>query len=103
MSALVIVDMHNNFVHADNGFAHLAHEHPEAKIDTAFLMRIIPYVCKSSRFPVRVLWPSIGTSLSPGWIPSLERAGRLRCQLQPCNRVATRRGQRQSDAIRLRS
>ena len=41
-------------------------EHPEAQIDMAFLMRIIPCVCSSSRFPVRALGPAVGTSLSSG-------------------------------------
>ena len=58
--------MHNDFVHADDGFAHLAREHPEAQIDMAFLMRIIPCVCSSSCFPVRALGPAVGTSLSSG-------------------------------------
>jgi nicotinamidase-related amidase len=43
-SALVIVDMQNDFVHADGGFAHRAREHPEAKIDMPFLMSTIPPV-----------------------------------------------------------
>lgn len=41
-SALVIIDMQNDFVHPDGGFAHLALERPEAKIDMAFLMSTIP-------------------------------------------------------------
>src|SRR5262245_51020538 len=40
-SPLVIVDMQNDFVHADGGFAHRAREHPEAKIDMPFLMSTI--------------------------------------------------------------
>ena len=36
-SALVIVDMQNDFVHPDGGFAHLAREHPDAKIDMPFV------------------------------------------------------------------
>jgi len=67
--------MHNDCVHADDGFAHLAREHPEAKIDMAFLMRIIPYVSNSSRFPARALWPAVGTSLSP--VDSIAGASRV--------------------------
>jgi nicotinamidase-related amidase len=40
-SALIIVDMQNDFVHADGGFAHRARENPEAKIDLPFLMGTI--------------------------------------------------------------
>ncbi len=37
-SALIIVDMQNDFVHPDGGFSHRAREHPEANIDMPFLM-----------------------------------------------------------------
>jgi len=37
-SALIIVDMQNDFIHPEGGFAHLAQETPEAKIDMPFLM-----------------------------------------------------------------
>jgi ureidoacrylate peracid hydrolase len=40
-SALVIVDMQNDFVHPEGGFAHRARENPEAKIDLPFLMSTI--------------------------------------------------------------
>src|SRR5262245_28172834 len=43
-SALVIVDMQNDFLHPDGGFAHLARERPEAKIDMPFLVSTIPQV-----------------------------------------------------------
>ena len=42
-SALVIVDMQNDFVHPEGGFAHRARENPEAKIDLPFLMGTVPY------------------------------------------------------------
>jgi ureidoacrylate peracid hydrolase len=45
-SALVIVDMQNDFVHADGGFAHEARERPEARIDIRFLMATIPNVAR---------------------------------------------------------
>jgi nicotinamidase-related amidase len=41
-SALIIVDMQNDFLHQDGAFAHAAREHPEAKIDMPFLMGTIP-------------------------------------------------------------
>lgn len=43
-SALIIVDMQNDFIHPEGGFAHLARENPEAKIDMPFLMSTIPQV-----------------------------------------------------------
>jgi nicotinamidase-related amidase len=43
-SALIIVDMQNDFVHSDGGFAHRARETPEAGIDMPFLMGTIPQV-----------------------------------------------------------
>ena len=43
-SALIVVDMQNDFVHPDGGFAHLAREKPEARIDMPFLIGTIPYV-----------------------------------------------------------
>src|SRR5215471_18243242 len=43
-SALVIVDMQNDFLHRDGSFSHIAREHPEAKIDMPFLIGTIPDV-----------------------------------------------------------
>jgi len=43
-SALVIVDMQNDFVHSDGRLAHRARENPDAKIDMPFLMSTIPQV-----------------------------------------------------------
>jgi len=43
-SALIIVDMQNDFVHPEGGFAHRARENPEAKIDLPFLMGTVPHV-----------------------------------------------------------
>src|SRR5438874_12991905 len=43
-SALLIVDMQNDFVHPEGGFAHIAREAPAAGIDMPFLMRTIPHV-----------------------------------------------------------
>ena len=43
-SALIVVDMQNDFVHAEGGFACKSREMPEAEIDMAFLMGTIPQV-----------------------------------------------------------
>lgn len=45
-SALIIVDMQNDFLHPDGAFANTAREHPEANIDMPFLVGTIPYVGK---------------------------------------------------------
>jgi nicotinamidase-related amidase len=45
-SALIIVDMQNDFLHPDGGFAHIAREHPEADIDMPFLRGTIPQVSR---------------------------------------------------------
>ena len=43
-SALIIVDMQNDFVHPEGGVAHIAREAPERRIDLPFLMETIPAV-----------------------------------------------------------
>ncbi len=43
-SALLIVDMQNDFLHRDGSFAHVARENPEAKIDIPFLTGTISHV-----------------------------------------------------------
>jgi len=43
-SALIIIDMQNDFVHPDGRFGHLARERPEAQFDMTFLMSTIPQV-----------------------------------------------------------
>jgi nicotinamidase-related amidase len=43
-SALIIVDMQNDFLHVDGSLAQRAREHPEARIDMPFLMGTIPQV-----------------------------------------------------------
>ena len=47
-SALLIVDMQNDFVHPEGGFARIAREVPEAGIDMPFLTSTIPYVQRLS-------------------------------------------------------
>jgi nicotinamidase-related amidase len=41
-SALIIVDMQNDFLHRDGNFSHIAREHPEFEIDMPFLIDTIP-------------------------------------------------------------
>jgi hypothetical protein len=41
-SALIIVDMQNDFLHRDGNFSHIAREHPEFRIDMPFLIGTIP-------------------------------------------------------------
>lgn len=43
-SALIIVDMQNDFVHPDGGFAYRARENPERGWDMQFVMGTIPHV-----------------------------------------------------------
>ena len=43
-SALIIIDMQNDFLHPDGSFAHTAQEHPEAMIDMPFLAGTVPHV-----------------------------------------------------------
>jgi ureidoacrylate peracid hydrolase len=45
-SALIIVDMQNDFVHPEGDFAHSAREAPEAWIDMPFLMGTTPQVTR---------------------------------------------------------
>lgn len=57
-AALIVVDMQNDFVHSDGGFAHRAIENPDAQIDIPFLLSTIPQVkglieaFRSARRPV---------------------------------------------------
>jgi nicotinamidase-related amidase len=43
-SALIIVDMQNDFLHPDRSLAHIASEHPEVMIDMPFLVGTIPHL-----------------------------------------------------------
>jgi nicotinamidase-related amidase len=47
-SALIIVDMQNDFLHRDGNFSHIAREHPEAQIDLPFSDRNHPQ-CEKAR------------------------------------------------------
>jgi ureidoacrylate peracid hydrolase len=42
-SALIVVDMQNDFLHPDGSFAHAAREHAELNMDLPFLRGTIPY------------------------------------------------------------
>ena len=50
-SALIIVDMQNDFVHPEGGFAIRARERPEAGIDMPFLTGTIPQVKRLADHP----------------------------------------------------
>jgi ureidoacrylate peracid hydrolase len=43
-SAMIIVDMQNDFVHMDGGLGHRARQDPAAQIDMPFLLGTIPHV-----------------------------------------------------------
>ncbi|HBK04524.1 MAG TPA: hypothetical protein DDZ81_01535 [Acetobacteraceae bacterium] len=45
-SALIIVDMQNDFLHPDGSFGYIAQQHPEAMIDMPFLVGTIPHVMR---------------------------------------------------------
>jgi hypothetical protein len=63
-SALIIVDMQNDFVHPEGGVAHIAREAPEREIDLPFLMGLSP-MCSGSPTP-SALWNG-RSSISPTW------------------------------------
>lgn len=81
-SALVIVDMQNDFLHPDGNFAHIAHEHPEAMIDMPFLVGAIPHVKRLSDafraagrpvvYIAHVLKPDYSDAAFPFWRLGLE-------------------------------
>ena len=76
-SALIIVDMQNDFLHADGSFAHIAREHPEAGIDLPFLRGTVPQVkslanaFRAAKRPVvyvaHVLKPDYSDAAFPFW------------------------------------
>ena len=83
-SALIIVDMQNDFLHRDGSFSHIALEHPEAKIDMPFLIGTIPNVkrladaFRAARRPVvylaHVLKPDYSDAAFPYWRVGIEPA-----------------------------
>jgi ureidoacrylate peracid hydrolase len=83
-SALIIVDMQNDFLHRDGNFAHIAREHPEANIDLPFLIGTIPNVKRLADFraaerPVvylaHVLKPDYSDAAFPYWRLRMEQGG----------------------------
>lgn len=83
-SALIIVDMQNDFLHRDGSFSHIDREHPEAKIDMPFLIGTIPNVkrladaFRAARRPVvylaHVLKPDYSDAAFPYWRVGIEPA-----------------------------
>jgi len=81
-SALLIVDMQNDFLHRDGSFSHIAREHPEAKIDMPFLIGTIPNVkrladaFRATGRPVlylaHVLKPDYSDAAFPYWRVGIE-------------------------------
>jgi nicotinamidase-related amidase len=84
-SALVIVDMQNDFLHRDGSFAHIAREHPEANIDLPFLTGTIPHAkrllgaFRAAGKPVvyvaHVLKPDYSDAAFPYWRLGMEPGG----------------------------
>jgi ureidoacrylate peracid hydrolase len=81
-SALIIVDMQNDFLHRDGNFSHIAREHPEFSIDMPFLVGTIPNVKKladafrAAERPVvylaHVLKPDYSDAAFPYWRVGIE-------------------------------
>ena len=81
-SALIIVDMQNDFLHRDGSFAQTAREHPEARIDLPFLAGTVPYVrrladaFRAARRPVVYIdtcsSPTISDAAFPFWRLGIE-------------------------------
>src|SRR5438445_4145831 len=84
-SALIIVDMQNDFVHPEGSFAAWARKTPEAGIDMPFLMGAIPQVkrladaFRKARRPVvyiaQVLKPDYSDAQFPYWHFGLPEGG----------------------------
>jgi ureidoacrylate peracid hydrolase len=83
-SALLIVDMQNDFLHRDGSFGHIALEHPEFNIDMSFLTGTIPNVksladaFRAAGRPVvylaHVLKPDYSDAAFPYWRIGIEPA-----------------------------
>ena len=84
-SALIIVDMQNDFLHRDGNFSQIAREHPEANIDMPFLIGTIPNVkrladaFRAAGRPVvylaHVLKPDYSDAAFPYWRLRMEPGG----------------------------
>src|ERR1700730_1812005 len=85
-SALIIVDMQNDFVHPDGGFARIARENPEAGIDMPFIMGTIPHVKQLARafrkagrpviYIAHVLKPDYSDAQCPYWRAGVSSDGK---------------------------
>ena len=83
-SALLIVDMQNDFLRRDGNSSHIAREHPEFKIDMPFLVGTIPNVrrladaFRAAERPVvylaHVLKPDYSNAAFPYWRVGIEPA-----------------------------
>jgi nicotinamidase-related amidase len=81
-SALLIVDMQNDFLHRDGNFNHIAREHPEANIDMRFLIGTIPNVKRLAEafrtagrpvvYLAHVLKPGYSDAAFPYWRVAIE-------------------------------
>jgi nicotinamidase-related amidase len=81
-SALIIVDMQNDFLHPDGSFAHVAQQHPEAMIDMPFLVGTIPHARRLATafraagrpvvYVAHVLKPDYSDAAFPFWRLGLE-------------------------------
>jgi ureidoacrylate peracid hydrolase len=81
-SALIIIDMQNDFLHRDGNFSHIAREHPEYSIDMPFLLGTIPNVKrladafrKAGRpvvYLAHVLKPDYSDAAFPYWRVGIE-------------------------------
>jgi ureidoacrylate peracid hydrolase len=84
-SALLIVDMQNDFLHPDGNFSHIAREHPEANIDMPFLIATIPNVKRLANafraagrpvvYLAHVLKPDYSDAAFPYWRLRMEPGG----------------------------
>jgi len=81
-SALIIVDMQNDFLHPDGSFGHISRQHPEFNIDMPFLAGTIPNVrrladaFRAAGRPVvylaHVLKPDYSDAAFPYWRVGIE-------------------------------
>jgi nicotinamidase-related amidase len=81
-SALIIVDMQNDFLHRDGNLSHIAREHPEFSIDMPFLVGTIPNVKRLANafrtagrpvvYLAHVLKPDYSDAAFPYWRVGIE-------------------------------
>ena len=81
-SALIIIDMQNDFLHREGNFSHIAREHPEFEIDIPFLIGTIPSVKRLAEafraagrpvvYLAHVLKPDYSDAAFPYWRVGIE-------------------------------